>query len=332
MYEMRLCLTRGMKLALASLFTAFAALGVSGCGGGSGGDELNIAYQPGIGYAQILIMKEEGWLQEDLGDEVEVNYQELNSGSAIRDGMISGDIQVGSGGVGPFLIGYDSGVGWKLVSGLNHMELWLMGQNEQYQSLQDFEGGDARIATPANDSIQAVVLKRAAQEELGNADALDNTLVAQGHPEAQQALLSGQLTGHLTSPPFQFVEQEEGAVRVLGSYEYFGEHTFNSVFATEEYYNENPEAMRSLYQNVQRANDLIQNNPERAAQILSEETGGEESAEYFEKYITEENVTYTTEPQGFLEFAEFMQEIGFIEETPSCSELAFDTLGDLEEC
>jgi ABC-type nitrate/sulfonate/bicarbonate transport system substrate-binding protein len=31
------------------------------------GRQVTIGYQPGIGYAQLLIMKQEGWLQEALG-------------------------------------------------------------------------------------------------------------------------------------------------------------------------------------------------------------------------------------------------------------------------
>ncbi len=325
-------LARRLGLAFLMVLAAGLAAACGGSGGGSGSGQLNIAYQPGIGYAQILIMKEEGWLQEEL-PEYEVSYQQLNSGSAIRDGMITGDIQVGSGGVGPFLIGYDSGVGWKLLSGLNQMELWLMAQGDEYQNLEDFAENDGRIATPAADSIQAVVLRRGAQEELGDAEALDSNLVSQGHPEAQQALISGQLAGHLTSPPFQFTERDEGANIILRSYDLFGEHTFNSVFVQEDYYGDNQEAMQTLYDNVQRATELIEDDPGRAAEILSEESDGGDSPENFERYITEENVSYNTEPRGFIEFAEFMQEIDLLDAVPeSCTDLVLETLGEPQEC
>lgn len=325
-------LARTLRFAFLTILVAGLAAACGGSGGGSGGGQLNIAYQPGIGYAQILIMKEEGWLEEEL-PEYEVSYRQLNSGSAIRDGMVSGDIQVGSGGVGPFLIGYDAGVGWKLLTGLNQMELWLMAKDDKYQTLKDFAQNDGKIATPAADSIQAIVLRRGAQKMLGDANALDSNLVSQGHPEAQQALLSGQLDGHLTSPPFQFTERDEGARIILRSYDLFGKHTFNSVFVREEYYGDNKEAMRTLYDNVQRASKLIEDDPGRAAKILSQESDGGDSPEAFERYITEENVSYATEPRGFIEFAEFMQEIGLLDAVPeSCADLVLETLGKPEEC
>lgn len=285
---------------------------------------MTIAYQPGIGYAQLLIIKQEGWLEEDL-PETEIAWEQLSSGSAIRDGMIAGDIQVGSGGTGPFLVGYSAGVDWKLLSALNEMDLWLMVADEQIQDLGDF--GDGSIAMPAPDSIQSIVLRRGAEEQLGDAQALDDNIVSLAHPDGLQALLSGQISGHLTSPPFQFQEQDEGARPILKSFDLFGPHTFNSVFVRQGYHDDNPEAMEALYSNIQEATELIESDPDRAAEILSEESGGETSAEEFRRFMIEEGVTYTTQPNGFVEFAEFMQQTGLIEEVPaSQEELVFDNL------
>jgi NitT/TauT family transport system substrate-binding protein len=318
--------SKGSRAGIASVVVSLFMLLVGGCGGGSGGggDGMTIAYQPGIGYAQLLIIRQEGWLEEDL-PETEIVWEQLSSGSAIRDGMLAGDIQVGSGGVGPFLVGYSAGVDWKLLSALNEMDLWLMVADEQIQTLGDL--GDGSIAMPAPDSIQAVVLRRGAEEQLGDAKALDNNIVSLAHPDGLQALLSGQISGHLTSPPFQFQEQDEGARPVLKSFDLFGPHTFNSVFVRQGYYDDNPEAMEALYSNIQEATELIGNDPDRAAEILSEESGGETSAEEFRRFMTEEGVAYTTQPNGFIAFAEFMQQNGLIDEVPaSQEELVFDNL------
>ena len=318
--------SRGSRAGIASVVVSLLTLLVGGCGGGSGGggDGMTIAYQPGIGYAQLLIIKQEGWLEEDL-PETEIAWEQLSSGSAVREGMLAGDIQVGSGGTGPFLVGYSAGVDWKVLSALNEMDLWLMVVDEQIQDLGDF--GDGSIAMPAPDSIQAVVLRRGAEEQLGDAKALDNNIVSLAHPDGLQALLSGQISGHLTSPPFQFQEQDEGARPVLKSFDLFGPHTFNSVFVRQGYHDDNPEAMEALYSNIQEATELIESDPDRVAEILSEESGGETSAEEFRRFMTEEGVAYTTQPNGFIEFAEFMQQTGLIDEVPaSQEELVFDNL------
>lgn len=312
---------------------ATLALAVAGCGGddeqSAGGGEapsgdLRIAYQPGIGYAQLLIMREQKTLEKALPN-MNVSYNELASGAAIRDGMLAGEIQVGSGGVGPFLVGYDAGVEWKVLSALNQMDLWLMAEESGAQSLEDLRG--KKIAMPAPDSIQAIALRKAAQEELGDAKALDDAIVALPHPDALQALTSGQLDGHLTSPPFQFQEEDQGARKILGSYDYFGEHTFNSVFVREEYHDDNPQVMDAIYTGIQDATTMIEEQPSEAAALVAKASGSAESAKDFEDWMTREGVAYTTEPQGFIAFAEFMNEIGLVKEVPgSWEDLVFDNL------
>jgi NitT/TauT family transport system substrate-binding protein len=325
--------SKGSRLGIAGVVVfLLTLLLLGGCSGGSGeaggssgaGEHMTVAYQPGLGYAQLLIIKQEGWLEEDL-PETEIAWEQLSSGSAVREGMLTGDIQVGSGGTGPFLVGYSAGVDWKVLSPLNEMDLWLMVVDEQIQDLGDF--GDGSIATPASDSMQAVILRKGAQEQLGDSAALDNNIVALTHPEGLPALASGQISGHLTSPPFQFQEQDEGARPILKSFDLFGPHTFINVFVLQDYHDDHPEAMEALYSNIQEATELIESDPDRAAEILSEESGGETSAEEFRRFMTEEGVAYTTQPNGFIEFAEFMQQTGLIDEVPaSQEELIFDNL------
>lgn len=286
---------------------------------------LVIAYQPGIGYAQLLIAKQNKWVEQVLPN-MQVSYKLLSSGAAIRDGMLAGQIQVGSGGVGPFLVGWDKGVAWKLLSALNQMDLWLMVKDARIQNLKDFTSND-KIALPAPDSIQAVVLRKGAQQQLGDARALDKNMVAMSHPDGLQALLSGQIAGHLTSPPFQFQEQEQGARAILKSFDLFGSSTFNSVFVRDEYYSKNQSAMQALFDIIKAGTDLIQKDSDQAAEILSAEAGGQTSKANFKTWMTANGVSYTVVPHGFVDYAKFMKEIGLIDKVPgSWEDLVFDTL------
>ena len=308
------------------------ALVVAGCGsgaaGGGGGkaDTITIAYQPGIGYAPLLIMKQNKWLEKDLPGR-KIVYKRLDSGSAIRDGMLSGDINVGAGGFGPFLVGWDKGIDWKILSPMEDMDLWLMAKNAKYKSLADYKDG-GKIAMPAPDSIQAVVLRKGAQKELGDARALDDNIVSLGHPDGLQALLSGQLAGHLTSPPFEFDEQDKGAHKVLSSYELFGgPHTFNSVYMRQGFYSGNKDVADAIFKEIQRGIQLLRDNPDEAAQILSAESEGQNSAAQFKGYITHEGVEYTNTPHGFVKLGEFMKQIGLTSKAPgSVDEITFDQL------
>ena len=97
-------------------------------------------------------------------------------------------------GIAPFLLGWERGVGWKLLASLNQQDLWLVVKDPNIKSLKDFKPG-MKIGLPAPDSIQAVTLRKGAQQELGNPQALD------------QSLLAIALLGILLDFVFLFVEQ-----------------------------------------------------------------------------------------------------------------------------
>ncbi|MQB00152.1 MAG: hypothetical protein GEU78_07725 [Actinobacteria bacterium] len=322
----------GARVRLPAAAVAVLALLVTGCGGGGGSGEkkqLTIALQPGLAYAPLLVMKNEGTLEKALPN-YKVSWKVLSSGSAIRDGMISDDIQVGAPGLSPFLVGWNEGVDWKILSALSNMDLWLMAKEKRLRSLKDFQGSD-KIAMPAPDSMQSIVLRKGAQQQLGDAKALDKNIVALDHPSALQALMSGQVAGHLTSPPYQFIEKQKGAHVMLRSSDLLGEHNFNLLVVREGFHNDNSEAMKTLFEQTQKAMDTIKNDPDRAAKILAAESDDKPAAKQWKSFLQEEGVRFTTTPKGLMKFAQFMKKVGFVEEPPgSWRDLVFDNLKGLQ--
>lgn len=275
---------------------------------------VTIAYQPGIGYATLLIIKAQRVLNKQFPGTT-FDWKLLASGAAIRDGLIAGTIQFGSGGAGPFLIGWDRGAGLRLLASMNEMNLWLVTRDPNIQSLRDFKPG-MKIGMPAPDSIQAIVLRKGAQQQLGNAHALDSAIVAIEHPVGVQALLNGQLAAHLASPPFQFEEVAAGGRVILRSFDLFGRSTFNSVFTTEKLYHAYPKLGDALYRALAEATAFVNAHPKEAAAILSQDAGGRPSADQFQAWMTHEGVAYTTTPHGFIQVAAFMQAIGLLSKAP----------------
>lgn len=286
---------------------------------------VTIAYQPGLGYAQLVIIRQQQLLEKKFPRTV-FEWKILASGAAIRDGMIAGQIQIGAGGIGPFLLGWDRGVGWRILVSLNQMDLWLMTMDPTVRSLRDIKPG-MKIGLPGLDSIQAVVLRRGAQQQLGNPYALDGNMVAIAHPLGVQALLSGQLTAHLTAPPFQFQEKDAGARVVLRSFDVFGPHTFNSVWVMERFYKDYPEFLRGVYEAIIEATRFITRNPGEAAQFVSEDPN---QIAAYRDWLTREGIAYNIVPRGFLRFASFMKEVGMISKVPaSIRELQLPFLGGI---
>ena len=298
----------------------------SACGGGD--NELSIAYQPGLGYANLRLVKAEKLLEEELPG-VDITWRELNSGAAIRDGTMSGDIDIAAGGVGPFIIGRAAGVDWKMISALNAMNLQLMVKDEGVNSLEQLQG-DGKIAMPGPDSIQAIVLKKGAKEEFGDARALDAQILAMGHPDGVQALTAGQIDAHLTSPPFQQQEADEGAHDLLNSYDLFGgAHTFNGVYAKEEFADCRPEVPEALLKTLGDANTRIAKDPAESADILSREIGGMEP-DAVERELKAEGTQFTERPINVTAFADFMYEEEIIADELTADDMFFDNAATTE--
>jgi len=314
---------RRLAAALALLsVTALSACGGSAEGGDGGGDTVTIGYQPGLGYATLLLLKQQGTLEKEFPD-LEIRWQQLDSGGALRDAVISGDVQIASMGAAPFLVGVDAGVEWKTLMAMNNMNLQLMVDDPAVKSLEDLPEG-AKIAMPAADSIQSVVLRKAAEEELGDAHALDDSIVAMGHPEGLQSLVSGQIDGHLTAPPYIAKEAAQGAHPIVQSYDVFGESAFNSIYSTEDFVDEQADFVDTFTQEVAEATTKLQKDPRGSAKLLAAESEGELTEQEVLTEITDPGISWTTTPTGFGTIADFMASIDMIEKAPAPEDMFFD--------
>ena len=256
-----------------------------------------------MGYAPLIIIKSQRTLERRYPGTT-FEWRVLPSGTAITNGIIANQIQVGAMGTGPFLVGWSRGTNWKLIAPLNEADLWLMAKDPNIRTVADLKG--KKIATPTNTSIQAVVLRKMAQVKLGDSKALDSTLLAMDHPDGMQALLAGQIDAHFTSPPFQFQEKVRGAHVVGRSYNYFGAHTFLGVAVTDKFYGDYTEFSNQLYKDIAAAIKLTKTNPKKVAMILQDDAGGNPTWRQFKQWIGNPAITYTTRPRGLMRTAAFM--------------------------
>jgi NitT/TauT family transport system substrate-binding protein len=277
-------------------------------------DKITIAYQFGVGYAPLLIIKQNRLLEKAYPG-LKVEWKQLASGTPITDGIIKGDIQIGAMGTGPMLVGWARGTNWRVIAPLDEADLWLMAKDSSIRTVADLRG--KRIATPTATSIQAVALRKMAEVKLGNARALDSALISMDHPDGMQALLSGQIDAHFTSPPYQWQELGRGAHVVGKSYGYFGAHTFLVTVLTQKFYDQYRAFSNRFYKLVKQSIDLINKKPKVAAAVLSKESGGETSAAQFRRWITRKtSLTFTTRPRGLMRTAAFMNKIGLLGKVP----------------
>lgn len=322
------------RVTAALLLTAALTFSFTACGGDSSqavteGQEaqtLTIAYQYGMAYAPLEIMQEQKLIEKYYDGDVEIEWNVLNSGAAITEGFISGDIDVGAMGIAPVITGITSGVPYKICSGVSAQPHKIMTNNKEIKSLKDID--EEKIALVNIGSIQHILLAMAAEEELGDAHALDNNIVAMSHPDGMVSLLSGSVECQLTTSPYVFKEEaEEGIYEVEGLESVWPNgNSFIVAIASTQLQEENPELYEAVVKGFAEAIDYINNNKQEAAELLCE--AEDVDAETMLDWLNDPACIYSTEIKGVKDMADFMAENDFLEnEGPEfISDLVFDNV------
>ena len=293
--------------------------------------QLRIVKQPGLGYLQLIVMREHKLIEKRVPG-VELEWRQLTSGPVIRDAMLAGQMDIGSGGLGPFIQAIDRGLDWKTLGALNEMPLFLNCARPDIKSLKDLKPTD-RIAMPAIGSAQHVILQMQAEKELGDPKKLNQQIVAMSHPDGTAAILSKrEITCHLTAPPFQFEQLRDSGIRkVFDSFQAVGgPHTFNLIWASEKWVKANPRLVKAFVDAYKEATDYVNEKPAEAAKLYATTEKSKSTPEELLRDIKAEGIKYTMTPTGLMKFAGFMQKIGMIKVVPaSWKDYAFEHLHGL---
>ena len=221
------------------------------------------------------------------------------------------------------------------VGALNDMPNELITSNPKVKALKDFGPGDKIAVTTVKISTQALLLQMAAAKEFGEKqyDKLDSLTVSMAHPDAAAALLSGSgsITAHFASPPFSYQEQAKGLRSVISSYDILGgPATFNVVWSTKKFHDQNPKAYQAFVAAFQEATDQINKDKKAAAQTYKRMSGSNEPLEELVKQLNDPKVKFTLEPHRLNVTAEFMNKVGRINKKPSSwKDLFFDNVHSL---
>lgn len=303
---------------LVMILAAAAGLLATSSAFGQEAKQLRIVKQPGLGYLQFVVMREMK-LIEKRAPGVEIEWRQLTSGPVIRDAMIAGQMDIGSGGLGPFIQAIDRGLDWKTLGALNEMPLYLNCARDDIKSLKDIKPND-RIAMPAIGSAQHVILQMQAEKELGDPKKLNNQIVAMAHPDGTAAILSKrEITCHLSSPPFQFEQlRDPGIHKVFDSFQAVGgSHTFNLVWASERWVKANPKLVNAFVDALKEATEFVNDKPAEAVKIYAASEKSKSTAEELLKNVKADGIKYLMTPTGLIKFATFMKKIGMIKTVPA---------------
>jgi NitT/TauT family transport system substrate-binding protein len=292
--------------------------------------EVHCAQQYGLSYLALMLMEDQKLIekhakQQGLPD-VKATWAKLGGPGAMNDALLSGGLDFGTGGVPSLITLWAKTKGSPLevrgVGALNDMPVELITSNPKVKSLRDFTEKDKIAVTTVKISTQALLLEMAVAKEFGEKEyeKLDSLTVSMSHPDAAAALLSGSgsITAHFSAPPFTYQEKAKGLRPVIDNYEILGgPATFNVVWSTKRFRDQNPKAYAAFVAAFQEATDQINKNKGAAAETYKRMSGTTESIEELVKELNDPKVSFTLEPHRLMVTAAFMHKIGRVKTKPS---------------
>ena len=306
--------------------------------------EIRFARQFSMGYLQFNLMERHQLLEKHAKaaglPEVKVVWATFNSPAAMNDALLSGSVDIVSGGVPGLLTIWartqGSANAVKGIAAFSSQPILLNTSNPKILGITDYTDKD-KIALPAvKVSVQAMMLQMAAAKQWGAANyaKLDPITVGMSPPDSTIALLSdaSDITSVFSVPPFQYQQLEKAGIHtVLNSYEVFGgPHTFTVAWTSAQFRDKNPGLYKALIAAFAEATEMLKADVKPAAQYWIDNVKSKLTAEKVAEIASGKDVKWTMVPENTMKYAEFMHSVGTIKVKPaSWKDLFFPEVHDL---
>jgi NitT/TauT family transport system substrate-binding protein len=245
----------------------------------------------------------------------------------MNDALLSGSVDFIAAGPPGFLTLWDRTRGTAEVHGvaaMTSLPMYLNTRAEHLRSIDDLEEQDKIAVTAVKVSIPALIMQMYASEHYGPAEAyrFDRYTVTMTHPDAVLAMLSGSsdVNSHFTSPPFHQRERADPEIRTIMTSDDVmgGSTTFTMLSTTAAFRESRPVVFRAVLAALKEANDMIREDPARAARVLiSADGGGGFSEQELVELLGDPDIRFTTTPENVMRYAEFMYSIGSLKNRPA---------------
>lgn len=318
------------RLAAAMAIAAGSLLAVAG-NAAAQAPEIRFARQFSMGYLQFNLMEKHQLLEKHAKaagiPEIKVVWATFNSPAAMNDALLSGSVDIVSGGVPGLLTiwarTHGTPTAVKGIAAFSSQPILLNTRNPNIKSITDFTDQD-KIALPAvKVSVQAMMLQMAAAKQWGQANfaKLDPITVDMSPPDATIALLSGSgdITSNFSVPPFQYQQLENPGIHtVLNSYDIFGgPNTFTVAWTTSQFRDKNPALYKALVAAFDEATQMLNKDVKEASQAWIDNVKSKLTVEKVAEIASGKQVRWTMVPENTVKYAEFMHSVGSIKVMPA---------------
>ena len=291
---------------------------------------IRLARQTSIAYLQLYVIEKqkliERFAREFGAGDVEVTWTTINGANVLNDALISGRLDVATGGVAGLITIWNKTQGTaREVRGICTFQsgpLLLNTRRPELKTVRDLRPDD-KIALPAvRVAAQAVFLQMAAAQSFG-ADQyarFDALAVSMAPADATIALLSGSggITAAFTAPPFQEQQLKDPAIHtVLNTFELTGgSHSAGVAWTTAAFREHNPILYRAFLAAMREATDIINRDKRAAAGLYLDAMKSTMPLADATAVVSEKEVTWTMVPERTKVIADFMAQTGQLAHKP----------------
>ncbi|MDP4021481.1 ABC transporter substrate-binding protein [Methylobacterium sp. NEAU 140] len=288
---------------------------------------VRIGLQYGLVYLPVMVAEKAGFFDTRAKaaglDGMNVTLTRFSGSTAMNDALLSDSIEFGTLGSAGALIAWDKTRGRQQVKSLcalSSVTYTLFTNKPGVAALKDFAFGD-KVAVPAFNSPQAILLRAAAAKEPAGTVKIDALLMSLPHPDATAAVLAGQtVTGYFSTPPFTQVLKADKRVRAIMTSTGLigdGDITAATLNAKQGYVDDNPKVAAAVLAGMEDAFALIRDDPKRAAQIYLASEQVNLTPAQVEEILADRTVVYDPAPKGMVALAQAMAAQGFLRKVPA---------------
>lgn len=290
-------------------------------------ERITIGYFPNIDHVTAMIAREQQYFEEELGDNVQIDYITFPDGGTFMTALNSGEIVAGLVGPGPVMNHYANGADVTIVSGASSGgTVVVASENSGITSLEQLSG--KTFVTPGIGCTHNVQFEEFLR--LQNRPQLSSTRIGgtlqhvTGNPAQYGGMLSTNKVDLAVVPePWASILISEGAQVVVNSDEIaYGQTLPNTVLVVNgKLVNEKDSLVSGLVKAQQRAIDFIETDFEEAVNIgikgIKDITNQQLDFEIVKEAMSRINYTSEVDEEIIREFAQSSTELQFLTEKPN---------------
>jgi NitT/TauT family transport system substrate-binding protein len=264
----------------------------------------------------MIVLKEKKFFENEVPENVRVEWIQLNSTPARRDALVTGDGDLTILNLPNFIAAKEAKMPLELLSNTAISGAAYYSIDDRGYSLESIGANDKLAVTGSIGNTAHLAFQIACLEMYGDSSIYENNIIALTENDVA-AMVSNtrDLTGVIAND--RTIEWPQNMKMVLDLTPYIQKYNISGVIvAASIFAEENPAIIDAFYQAERKAVQFINENPDEAALLLTAFWGESVNAEDIKRMLLEHLPELEISESGYDRLASFMYQTGIIDHEP----------------